>query len=961
VTAYKFNGGRFPIVGLGASAGGLAALEQFFAKVPPGSGMAFVVVTHQHAGHASLLAELLGRKTEMNVVRISKAATIEPNRVYTASPGFNLAILNGVLHPMEISSLGPVHLPVDYFFRSLAQDQKEQAVAVVLSGTGTDGSLGIKEIKAALGLVLVQDEKSAEYTGMPRSAVATGCADYVLRPAEMAAQIIAYAKGLAPVPAALEAEEEARPPEGLQKIFLLLRSRTGHDFSLYKVNTLRRRVERRIHVHHLETLNDYVRFLQANPTELDLLFKELLIGVTSFFRDAQGFDVLLPVLSDALKKKSDKYIVRAWVPGCATGEEAYSIAILLREAMDQVKRTYDMQIFATDIDTEAITAARLGVFSAGIANDVTHGRLSRFFVRDDETYRVKKEIREMMVFAPQNVIADPPFTKLDVLSCRNLLIYLDNKLQKRLIPFFHYALKPGGVLFLGPSESISGFANLFEPVDKKWKIFRRREASVSAYPTEFFTRARGPHSEPLLRVATPPRGRGSDAGIASATEKLLLKDLVPPSVVVHERGDVVHVHGRTGLFLEPAPGPQSMTNIFNMIRPGMELDLATAMRQAATEKGDVRRRVRLKTNGGYTSAEICVRHVTEPEALKGLFLISFERPYPVEAPAPLKGPEGRGKALDRFSELEHELRRTKETHQGTIEELETASEELKSTNEELQSSNEELQSTNEELETSKEEMQSLNEELQTVNSEVQAKVEELSRTNDDMRNLLNATDIATVFVDNDLRIKRFTEQAKSVIRLIPSDVGRDIGDLVSTLHYDRLVDDAKQVLARLTPKEQEVRGDGTSWFLMRILPYRTTENLIDGLVLTFVDISKTKVLQEDQRRLLFALSHSPTVVFTLDRDLHLMWSPVPVFGRTPREILGKTIAEAFGAEDVKELIAAKQKIVTTRKAARSTVKIRIGGVERVFDVFIEPLLGKSGELESVSCVLSELVPVGGGR
>ncbi|NUO51720.1 MAG: PAS domain-containing protein [Polyangiaceae bacterium] len=694
----------------------------------------------------------------------------------------------------------------------------------------------------------------------------------------------------------------------------------------------------------------YVRYLQANPTEIDTVFKELIIGVTSFFRDPEAWLALEPILDEALQAVETGQVFRAWVPACSTGEEAYSLAILLKERMEKLKKQASVQIFATDLDATAIDAARAGEYPLGITTDVSAERINRYFTKDDQVFRIKKEIRELVVFAPQNIIGDPPFTKLDLLCCRNLLIYLDAELQRRLLPIFHYALKAKGYLFLGSSESIGGFGDLFTTASKKWKIFKREDVTVGAYVAEFpMSRMRdNPSSSGSARVLR----LGAEANIPQIADRLFLKHLVPPTVLIHQRGDVVHIHGRTGLFLEPAPGPQTAANIFNMVREGLQISLAAAMREAAgTDKEEVHRRVPVRTNGDVHAVDLRVQAIREPEPLRGLFRVTFDDTGLAEESTDEKTHQT---VPSRMLELERELQYTKESHQGTIEELETANEELKSTNEEMQSTNEELQSANEELETSKEEMQSLNEELQTVNAELQGKVEELSRANNDMRNLLNGTDIATIFLDNALNIKRFTEQAKRVIRLIPSDVGRSIADLVSTLRYDSLVNDAREVLNTLVFKETEVQGEGEASYLMRILPYRTTENVIEGLVLTFVDITKVRRLQQNQERLLRALESSPTCVFGNDTSLRYRWAYVPVFGRQPHEVDGKTDGELFGTEASKPLTALKRKVLDSGTAARGRIELPVSGKLRTYDLYVEAMRDDKGTITGVSCVATDV-------
>ena len=939
----------FPIVGLGASAGGLGALEAFFENVPSDSGLAFVVVTHQHPKSRSLMAELLARKTSMPVVEVRSATHVEPNHVYTLQPGYNLGIENGVLQPAPAAARPQPQMPVDYFFRSLAHDQKERAVGIVLSGTGSDGSLGLKEIKGELGMVMVQDETSAEYSGMPHAAIATEVVDYVLPAAEMPRQLLTY------VAASMPGRQHSVPsdtlPDVLQQIFLAIRERTGHDFSRYKRSTVWRRIERRMNVHHLDTLNKYVRYLKKHPAEVDSLFKELLIGVTSFFRDDEAWQALAQPLRELLSDKPNEYVLRAWIPGCSTGEEAYSLAILLRECLDELKKPFNVQIFATDLDMTAIDVARAGVYPLGISNDISAQRLARFFTLDDDSYRVRKEIRDMIVFAPQNLIADPPFTKLDILSCRNLLIYLDASLQRRLLPIFHYALKPKGLLFLGSSESIGSYLELFANVDKKWKLFRRNDVSTNAYAAEF------PAGTPQLAAIGPPqvapaqRSEGSPS-LENVVDRMLLRELVPPTVLVHERGGVVHVHGRTGLFLEPAQGAQASANIFNMARRGLEIRLSAAIRQAATGKEVLQRGVRVQANGDSVSVDLRVVRLEEPEALRGLYRITFEHVQPVSDDHTRGGDEA--EPPSRIVELERELQYMKANHQSTIEELETANEELKSTNEELQSTNEELQSANEELETSKEEMQSLNEELQTVNAELQGKVDDLSRANNDMKNLLNGTDIATIFLDGNLRIKRFTEQAKKVIRLIPTDIGRPIGDLVSTLHYGRLVDDAREVLRTLVFKETEVQGEKQEWYLMRILPYRTTENVINGLVLTFVDVSKLKYLQNEQTRMLDALRSSPVSVFAQDLESRFTWVYSAAFGKGGPELVGKLESELFQPDEARQLAQLRQHVLATRAASRQQIQLAWNGTRRNYDFYVEPRHEPTGEITGFTFVVTDV-------
>jgi two-component system CheB/CheR fusion protein len=946
---------EYLVVALGASAGGLEALEEFFSELPSDTGMAFVVVTHLAPGRVSLLPELLGRFSRMPVVKIEEGTNLEPDHVYVPPAGVTLGLLNGRLHLFEPAADGPKPLPIDFFFRCLAQDHKERSVGIVLSGTGTDGTLGLKEIKAVSGLTMAQDEATARYPGMPHSASTSIDLDYVLPPREMAAQLIAYARGPARRVLGVRAEADLEVSDVMSRIFVLLRNRTGHDFSHYKTTTTARRIARRMNVHQIETPKEYLRFVQVNPPELDQLFRELLIGVTSFFRDADAFEALDVLgLRSILANRPESYVVRCWVAGCSTGEEAYSIAMLIREHLETAGVHHGVQIFATDLDPESVDFARSGLYPASIQTDVSPKRLERFFVEEDGHYRIKKDVREMVVFATQDVVEDPPFTKLDLLVCRNLLIYLNSEVQKRLIPVFHYSLRPNGVLFLGSSETIGGSSSLFEPLDKKWKVFKRREVPAGTYVAE--VPAYGPEMlERETSVALPP-GRRVEPGLGQVAERALLQHLVPPSVIMHQTGEIVHIQGRTGLYLEPPSGPQQNPNIYNMAREGLQLELTLAVRQAANNLSEVvHRGVRVKANGDFTRVTLRVKQLNAPDVLRGLFLVSFETPEPMEAgphSAALEG--GNGSESGRVQELERELMQAKEVHQTTIEELETANEELKSANEELQSMNEELQSANEELETSKEEMQSLNEELQTVNAELQGKVEELSRANDDMKNLLNATDIATVFLDNRLNIKRYTEQAKRVIRLIPSDVSRPIGDLVSNLRYSTLTEDAQEVLRTLVFKEAEVQSEDGSWYLMRILPYRTMENVIDGLVVTFVNVTKVRGLQEQTRRLLDALGSSATGVCAQNRELRYEWSFGRVFGRWPSEVTGRTEQDLLNDPDAQIITDLKRRAIATGKRVHERVRVSLTNEQKTFDLFLEPTLDGSNVVTGITSVMTEL-------
>ncbi|RNE93837.1 PAS domain-containing protein [Marichromatium sp. AB32] len=845
----------FPVVGIGASAGGLAAFEAFFSAIPPDTqtGMAFVLVQHLDPNHKSILAELIKRHTCMQVHEIVDGLRIKPDCVYIIPPNVDMALFNGLLHLLEPAAPRGQRLPIDFFFRSLAQDQHERALCVVLSGTGSDGTLGARAIKGEGGMVMAQAPKTAAYDGMPRSAIATGLVDFVLPPAEMPAQLMAYVTH-AFGREAHTSEPSSKSVDTLTKICLLLRDKSSHDFSQYKQSTLIRRIERRMALHQIEQQRDYVRYLQHNPLEIDALFHDLLIGVTSFFRDPEAFAILEhEVIPRLFHEKPAGSPVRVWICGCSTGEEAYSIAILLKEHLETLKQDYRLQIFATDIDANAIERARSGIYPANIATDISPERLARFFVMSQEQgcYRINKEIRDLLVFSEQDLIKDPPFSRLDLISCRNLLIYLNGDLQRRLIPLFHYALKSSGFLFLGNSETIGDAHPLFTPVDRKWKLFATKEQQdvtlTPLLPQRHMLSISSPHT-PSSDPESMSRSKGK-SDLRKRTEQALLRHYDPTALLVTGRGDIRYIYGRTGQFLEPAPGDPTM-NVFSMAREGLCHAMRNALQRVVTTGDSVRLKgLRVKTNGDFTLADLSVHpeqrtgHVdTEP-----LYLAILEITGSVEdgTGQNIEKRSKTGESDSRIAELEQELRTKEEYLQTTLEEMETSNEELKSTNEEMQSVNEELQSTNEELETSKEELQSVNEELATVNTELQAKVADLSRVNNDMNNLLAGTGVATLFVDHQLRITRFTPATTRLINLIQSDVGRPVGDIVSNLtNYDDLTEDLAQVLNTLQPAEKEVRTRQGDWYVLRIGPYRTLNNVIEGAVITFMDISARRKMEE---------------------------------------------------------------------------------------------------------------------
>lgn len=852
----------FYIVGMGASAGGLEAFEKFFQNLPKDPGMAFVLVTHLDPTHMSILPELLQKYTDMEVLQIKDGIKARPNKVFVAPPGNDLAILQGTFNLIEPTVSHVSRMPINYFLRTLAQDQRDKAICIILSGMGTDGTLGLRDIKGELGMTMAQDETSAKYDGMPKSAIDTGLVDYVLPVEGMPDQLIKYTRHAANNKAVSRIiPTDGISPGALQKIFILLRTQTGHDFSNYKPTTISRRIERRMNVHQMEDLSHYFHYLQRNPLEVTALFKELLIGVTSFFRESEAFKALREkALLELIAAKPDDQTFRAWVTGCSSGEEAYSVAILIKECLIELNKKMHVQIFATDIDGDAIEAARVGSYPESIAVDVDPNRLKQFFRKENGVYMIKKEIREMVVFATQDVLKDPPLTKLDLICCRNLLIYLNTVLQKRLFPLFHYSLRSGGILFLGTSETISGNGDLFSVVDKKWKIYQRNERASDAHIAEFPI-----STQPIEDIEI--RGETTAGLPINQLAPKLLMDLAPTSALVDSKGAILFIHGRTGNYLEPTPGEAKM-NILEMAREGLRVELPAAIRKAVALKQEIAcKDLEIKTNGETRVVNIMVRPVKDART-PGLLWVIFEEGdlrKKQEGVRPKRTSKaGKDKRLD---SMEDELRYTRETLQTTIEELEAANEELKSTNEELQSTNEELQSANEELETSKEEQQSLNEELVTVNSELQGKIEELTKTNNDMRNLLDSMEVPTVFLDSHLCITRYTHHVTRLFHVIESDIGRPITHVVSTLKQEGIEEEAEAVLKDLIPRERECESKDGHWYSMRVLPYRTMDNVIDGVVIAFLDIHEQKRALEKVNRLNEALQeareYSQNIVETL--------------------------------------------------------------------------------------------------
>ncbi len=857
------NTSRFLYVGIGASAGGLDALKRFLSNIPENSGMAFIIVQHMDPTHKSGLVNILDKYTDLKVLEIVDGVQVESEHVYIIPPNKDLGILDGKLQLMDPIEPHGLRMPINYFFTSLAQDQGDKSVGIILSGFGTDGSLGLKSIKANGGICMAQDPSTAGSEGMPASAINTGLVDIILAPEEMPDKLSLYKKSSNKILKKILTPED-KNIQALRKIFILIRNRTGHDFSQYKKSTVFRRVGRRMNLHQIEEISQYLRYLQKNPDEVDLLFKEFLINVTNFFRDPEAFESLKKgALNDLITEKSDFETIRVWVPGCSTGEEVYSIAIIIKEILEVTGKKLEVQIFGTDLDASSIKVARSGTYN-GTTKGISQERLNKYFYKKDNEITIKDDIRDMVVFANHNVIKDPPFTKLDLISCRNLLIYLETDAQEKVLSKFNYSLKKDGILFLGPSESIGEFIGSFSVIDSKWKIYKRFKSNESVFDVTKNTIPYSLHSSKYwdskfdLKNEKPKK----IGNVTLLAEKKLIDLYAPPSAIINDLGEILYIHGRLGKYLEPSPGRARM-NIVEMAKEEIKLQLSSAIQNAISTNEDVVLE-NLMVDKGNKSIKISIKPLKDHEFINKMLIVSFEE-------SSLKNEKNKNTKIYSISDcgshveaLENELKRTKERLNITIEDMTTSNEELKSANEELQSMNEESQSTNEELETSKEELQSINEELTIVNSELQNKIDELSMINDDMTNLFNSTEIATIFVDNDLKIRRFTDETTKIIKLIKSDVGRSLGDIVSSINYPDLVEDIQKVIEKLVYKEKEVTNIKGMWYKVRIMPYKTSKNIIDGATVTFIDITSMKNIQE---KLQDALNYAEDIIYTAHEPL----------------------------------------------------------------------------------------------
>lgn len=808
------------------------------------TGLAFVIIQHLAPNHETIMPELLQRKTKMKVELAGEGMRLQTNCIYLIPPNKSLTLHDGSFQLHNWLDTDRLRLPVDIFFHSLAQIQNEKSIGIVLSGMGADGTKGLISIKEKNGLALVQDAASAKFNGMPGSASEAVNVD-IIAPANELPRLLLERLKYTTQPAIDNNAKEEREPEKAEKgkgsldsIIQLLYQSSGHDFSSYKKSTISRRIERRKGIHNLDSIQQYLQFVKDNPDELTILFKELLIGVTNYFRDISLWNELSEnIIPSLLVNLPPGQKFRVWVPACSTGEEAYSLAILLFEIKEKLNLQITIQIFATDLEADAIEKARRGFFPVNIENYVSQERLKRFFRSEPTGYLVSAQIREMIIFARQNVIKDPPFTKVNLLSCRNLLIYLEPAIQNKLLSLFKYSLVPGGILVLGSAETAGALIDL-EVVNQKLKIFRRTPTDILYTPMDFPSFFKPGKTVDIKDKLLPK----VTENIQTIADQILLQRFSPASILVNNNGDILYVTGRTGKYLEPAAGKANW-NIYAMARDGLRQELPGAFRKVSRSYDAViLRSVKIQNEKDILLADVTLQRLDNPEAVKDMIIIIFSEVIFTENELKAQKP-GKEISLKRQTELETELQRSYEELKITREEMQTSQEELRSINEELQSTNEELQSANEELTTSKEEMQSLNEELQTVNQELQSKVNDLLCTNDDMKNLLNSTEIATLFLDKNLNIRRFTDLVTNIFKIRFTDLGRPFTDLVTQLNYPEMDANAREVIKNLKTIERTINTKGGKWFNVRIMPYRTLEDKIDGLVITFSDITQSKKLE----------------------------------------------------------------------------------------------------------------------
>lgn len=883
------------VVGIGASAGGLEALETFFDHMSPNTGMTFIIVQHLSPNYKSFMAELLSKHTRMNVTSVEQDMRIEPNQVYLIPPRKHMTITDGVLQTTDQQP--GLNLPIDVFFRSLAADQGRKAIGVVLSGTGSDGSRGIAAIKEAGGLVLVQDEHSAKFDGMPNSARQTGNVDLIMAPADMADELIRYTKQTEDDDSFGNLAKYSQTEQQIKQIFELVKQTSGIDFNYYKRNSIYRRIERRMASNNLQSLPEYLTYLQNHPHELEYLRNDFLIRVTEFFRDPEAFDLLAKkVFPKIFEQRAKDQDVRVWVAACSTGEEAYTLAMMLKQYMEEhlISEDLGVKIFATDLDKASVDFASQGIYPISAVKNVPIKLLKRYFVKNDDTYQVCKELRKMVLFAPHNIIKDPPFSNLDLITCRNMLIYLQPEIQKKVLSLFHFVLNPEGFLFLGPSETIGKLTTQFEPLDRRWNIFEHISKDRERYfhdPLQDMSVRSSEKSKPVtsappLAVDREPRYKKNDELYLTFIDEHL-----DPSMIIDTNNDIVHISGEIAPYLQMTRGKPSW-NIYKMLDSKLCIALTTAMQKVRKDGNEVTYKDFYLKNGHFeTTVDLIVKPFSRKNRLhEKLTLVMFKHAVREEGVVhEYDSFQISDNVNQRIIELERELQRAEEKLQMTTEELETSNEELQATNEELVAANEELQSTNEEL-------QSVNEELVTVNTEYQYKIEELTELNNDINNFLISTKIGTIFLDKKLCIRRFTPAVTNEINLMDIDYGRPLGHISHNFKCD-LVKEARKVIKTAKPVEREIQSNLGKWYKMRVLPYRTTDHTVNGVVFTFVDITELKNANEELLKLSYAIQQSPSIVAITNLDGRVEYvNPcfTEVTGFHAKDVLGKNIRHLHG-------------------------------------------------------------------
>jgi two-component system, chemotaxis family, CheB/CheR fusion protein len=899
------------VVGIAASAGGLKAFKELLATLPNDQNIAYVLIQHLAPTHESQLAEILARDTTLTIAEATDGVVIEAGHAYVIPPNQQLYLLHDCLHFMPRPDHDQRFNPADVFFQSLAEDRGAASIGVILSGTGSDGTKGLCSIKSAGGLTFAQTAESTEYDGMPSSAIAAGCADFILAPRAIGqeiARLVTYPRHLYQACGDKTEEILAISKEELGKIFVLLRARTGHDFSYYKANTIKRRINRRMMVHKLERISEYLMLLQKDAEEIDQLYQDILINVTEFFRDPETFEALAEVaFKQIIENRPEGAPIRIWVPGCSSGQEVYSIAIAIHEYLGDRANLFQIQIFGSDIDEDSVDKARAGVYPESIVDQVSQVRLQRYFHRVSSGYQVNKALRDLCIFALQSVTRDPPFSRLDLISCRNLLIYLDNILQKKVLQIFHYALQPQGFLMLGPSESIGSDADLFALKDKKSKLYQKKSVATRFSDDLLFRAQSGQQGKPL---AMPAPSEGNLYDMEQEVQSLLLDTYAPPGVVINPDQMVLQFIGRTWPYIEHGSGNASL-NLYKITHPDLIVELRAAIHAIGKNgKAIVKENVRLKVDNKEKRVDIRVMALGGTVLAENNMLVMFEaRPDIAElAPDQANLPDNAVSLVkelnQRNEELDRELSSTREYMQSIIEEQEGA-------NEELRSANEEIQTTNEELETAKEELQSSNEELATVNEELETRNDELARANDDLTNLLASVNLPILMLGSDLRIRQFTKPAESLLNLIASDLGRPIGNIKPNIELPELEQQALQIIDRMETRTFEAQENSGHWYSVRMRPYKTQDNRIDGVVMTFVEIDSLKDVQRleenlnRERRLAAVVRDSNDVVTLQDLEGNILaWNPSAekIYGFTEAEATKMNVRELVFEDDWTKLV-----------------------------------------------------------